>query len=204
MVSRGFIYRSQAWHYATDQVQLSFCPENTKFGIGFAVKYLTLALFHKSVLVPATFIFEPFKNNSWICAVRISPRVLDPLVSSGFDVRIWDCPPAGSSPLKSHLPVYFGGPDHRVIGDATASSRENQAALLTFLKDDGVTDLSEEHAKELLHEAFTAVAEHGIAWAEHVTIETAYELMRRHPADGTNYVFDAWLPAYARATRGGR
>lgn len=196
----GFVYRSHAWHLDRDHEQLSFCPEDSKFGIAFAVKYLTLALFHKAVAVPPTFRFSPLKNNSSICPVRISPAILGSLIDRDFDLRIWDCPPAGRSPRHTHLPVYFGGPDHRVLADHRATRAENEDALLTFLKDDGIRDLSEAHALETLRDAFGAVAEHGKAWADHLPVETAYRLMSRYPVDGTSYIHDSWLPAYAKAS----
>lgn len=197
----GYLYKARAWHLSTADQQLSFCPEDSKFGIHFAVKYLTVALFHRAAEVPSVFHFAPLKNNSRICPVCISPATLKPFVTQQFDLRVWDCPPAGRSPLKVHQPLYFGGLDHWILPADRATAEDNRAALLTFLRQDGVTDLSEEHALATLRAAFESVAAYARTWAEHLTIPEAYRLMLRHAVDGTSFLHDAWLPAYARAVQ---
>ena len=196
----GFIYHAHAWHKSTDDIQLSFCPEDTRFGIGFAVKYLTLALWHKTVEVPASFSFKPLKNNTCICPVRISPALLCDFVENNFDTGLWDCSATTTSQdrLKTHPPVYFGGPDLWILADQTASPGENQNALLYALESDGITDLSESKAFGIVSLALSHVARYGIAWAEHMSVQETCRLMNLHAIAGTDHIFNPGFPCTER------
>jgi hypothetical protein len=201
----GFVYRAKAWHHRTDDRQVSLCPEDTKFGVGFGVKYLTLALWHFQVEPPPSIKVRSFKSNSWLCPVRVSPTLLPGLVDSGFDPRVWDCPAPWMVRGKTHLPVYYGGPDRRILADPNADPGENARALLHHLREDGITDLSEEAARSSIAAAAHAAGCHGLAWAEHLTVEKTATLLARHAKPLSGSPMEGWLPAYARAAgaRGG-
>ena len=198
----GFRYRAHAWHLATADAQLSFCPADTKFGVGFALKHLTLALWHTSVDPPPFFTFRPFTNNSGFCPVRISPVVLAAFVESNFDSRLWDCPPIGQSSPMTQEPVYFGGPDFRILADPSASSEQNQAALLHVLKAEGVDDLSEESTMVIVRRGFDRVATHALRWAEHASVREVHRLISAHRERGSPHLIEGWADSYETAARG--
>ena len=197
----GFRYRAHAWHRATADTQLSFCPADTKFGVGFAMKYMTLALWHTSVEPPPSFAFQPFKNNSGFCPVRISPIVLAAFIKANFDNRLWDCPPSGQSPRMTQEPVYFGGPDFRILADPAASREQNQAALLHVLEPDGIDDLSEESTTEIVSRAFDCVAGHALPWAQYASIREVHRLISAHRDQRSPHLLEAWVDSYAMAAR---
>ena len=197
----GFRYRAHAWHRATADTQLSFCPADTKFGVGFATKYMTLALWHTSVQPPPFFAFQPFKNNSGFCPVRISPSVLAAFVQANFDNRLWDCPPPGQSPRMTQEPVYFGGPDFRTLADPAASREQNQTALLHVLEADRIDDLSEESTMEIVSRAFDLVAEHALPWAQYASIREVHRLISAHRDQRSPHLLEAWVDSYGTAAR---
>ena len=194
----GFVYRSKAWHHRTQDRQVSLCAEDTKFGIGFGVKYLTLALWHLKVEPPPGVEFRPLKSNSWLCPVRVSPALLPGLVDSGFDPGVWDCPVPWMVRGRTHLPVYYGGPHRWILGDTSADPVENTRALLHHLADDGITDLSEEAAWSAIVAAVQAAGHHGLAWADYLTVERTAALLARHARPLSGSPLEGWLPAYAR------
>ena len=199
----GFIHRSKAWHHRTPDHQVSLCAEDTKFGIAFGVKYLTLALWHLKVEAPPGVEFRPLKNNSWLCPVRVSPALLPRLVEGGFDPGVWDCPVPSMVRGRTHLPVYYGGPRRWILADTSADPAENARALLHHLADDGITDLSEEAGRRAIVGAVQAAGHHGLAWADYLTVERTAALLARHARPLSGSPLEGWLPAYAR-TAGAR
>ncbi len=200
----GFVYRDKSWHHTVPGLrQLSICPHCDKFGHGFSVRYLTVALWHLEVPSPANIEFLPCRNTCALAAIKISPLLLGPHLESDFDDAVWDCPDPLSfeTRLQTHLPVYFGGDDLWVLADPEASPEANRASLLHALADDGITDLSESTALERVEEALGAVARFGLSWSEGMTVERAAPLIVARSETSHDLGIAYHAPQYAAAIR---
>jgi hypothetical protein len=133
------------------------------------------------------------------CPVRISPTALAAFVGSDFDDRHWDCPPVGQCAPMTQEPVYFGGPDFRILADPSASNEQNRAALLHVLEPKGVDDLSEESTAPIVTRAFDRVAAYALAWAEHASAREVRRLLTAHRDRGSPHLSEEWVDSYTAA-----
>jgi len=205
LAPKGFVYRDKSWHHALPgKQQLSLCPHCDKFGHGFSVRYLTVALWHLDVEPPPGFDFRPRSNNCGHCPIKISPSLLRRHLESGWAEEVWACPDPLSfaTRLMTHLPVYFGGEDLWVLADPTASFEVNRQSVLHALEKDEITDLNESAALARTEQACEEVARYGLKWAQGMTVARAAPLILRAAKVSADLGIHSYAPQYAKAVAG--
>ncbi len=201
LAPEGFVYKDRAWHLTAADHQLSLCPHCTKFGQGFSVRYLTVALLHLDVEPPPGWERRLLRNDCGSCPVRISPLLLRRHVESGFDDKVWDCPDPldFDTRLGTCLPVYFGGEVMRILADPSATIEANREALLHSLERDGIDDLTEPAMLGRLEKACRETALFGAKWASRMTTEMVAPLVIRTAGLSADLAIHYYAPQYAKA-----
>src|SRR5437667_1353129 len=114
LLSKAFEYRQKNWHYIVGQRQISLLSGNTRFGIGFAIKYLTIALVDLDLPLANGTIPKRYRGYDGTCVIQISPMVIQTWAKSGFKDSAWHYTPTwvnGQIQLACYHPVYYGGPN---------------------------------------------------------------------------------------------
>ncbi len=194
-------HKDRSWHLTAAEHQLSLCPVCTKFGHGFSVRYLTVALLHLDLEPPQNMQRRLLRNDCGSCPVQISPLWLRRHVETGFSDRVWDCPDPCNfeTRLRTFLPVYFGGEEMRVLADPSATAEANREALLHSFERDGIDDLSESAMLERMEGACRKTARYGARWASGMTIERVGPLVIRAAEHSADLAIHYYAPQYAKA-----
>jgi len=192
----GWRYRNQSWHLTADGKYVALIPADTKYGIGFQIKYLTVTLVHSTVTCPDGEKPKAFQKNDQFCPVQISPARLMPYVRSGYRDWIWHhvLPHRNRWTRRAaYEPLYYGGKDKQVLADNKTPHWLNRWELRTSIRSAGATLLSEEDVEETIAHIVEQVAEYAVPWAEHMTPQEVNRQLRQY---GDSWHAPRWLEAY--------
>ena len=195
----GWTYRKRIWQIEREGYLLSLIPADTKYGIHFQIKYLTLTLVHTAVTHPSGENLKPFDDNDQRCPVQISPMRLTRYGASGFSDWVWHqvLPHRNRWTVKAaYEAVYYGGPDKWILENKSASSIHNKLSLRSSVKAFGACVLTEKEVEQRVDKIAKQCAQYGFVWANHMT---PGEVIRQLARYGDPWHAPEWLRAYEEA-----